>query len=258
MGSQMTDARLEKQNQALERIIVPLDVPGEKEAIALIETLPQVTFWKVGLELFVSSGPAILSALKARGKRIFLDLKLHDIPNTMAGAARAAGTYGVDLLTVHATAGSTALLAAQTAATEGAKATNCAPPKVIAVTLLTSIGADALSAELKVLMPVEDYTQHMATLAKDSGLGGAVCSPQEAKLLKAACGDKFALICPGVRPTWAQKGDQQRAMTPREAIAQGADYLVIGRPITQAENPAEAIAQICAEIVGETSGEISE
>lgn len=232
----------------LERIIVPLDVPGEKEAIALIDALPQVTFWKVGLELFVSSGPAILTALKEREKRIFLDLKFHDIPNTMAGACRAAGQYGVDLLTVHATAGSAALRAAQAAAEEGAKIAGCRAPRVIAVTLLTSIHTEALSSELKVLMPVTDYAQHMAVLAKDSGLKGAVCSPQEATLLKAACGSDFWLICPGVRPSWAQKGDQQRAMTPKAAIAQGADYLVIGRPITQAESPAAAIDRICQEI----------
>jgi len=244
----MAQTLMNKGLAPLERVIVPLDVPGEKEAIALINALPQVTFWKVGLELFVSSGPAILTELKAQGKRIFLDLKLHDIPNTMAGACRAASQYGVDLLTVHATAGSAALSAAQAAADEGAKKANCQPPRVIAVTLLTSISPEALSSELKVMMPVVDYAQHMAVLAKDSGLKGAVCSPQEAKLLKAACGDDFWLICPGVRPTWSQKGDQQRAMTPKEAIAQGADYLVIGRPITQAADPAAAIKRICEEI----------
>ncbi len=232
----------------LERIIVPLDVPEEKAAIALIDALPQVTFWKVGLELFVSSGPAILTALKERQKRIFLDLKFHDIPNTMAGACRAAGQYGVDLITVHATAGSAALSAAQTAADEGARSAGYPSPRTIAVTLLTSISPEALSSELKVLMPVVDYAQQMATLAKDSGLKGAVCSPHEARLLKAACGKDFWLVCPGVRPTWAQKGDQQRAMTPKEAIAQGADYLVIGRPITQANDPADAIHRICQEI----------
>ncbi|MEM6868054.1 MAG: orotidine-5'-phosphate decarboxylase, partial [Cyanobacteria bacterium P01_C01_bin.121] len=131
-----------KELTPLERIIVPLDVPGEKEAIALIDALPQVTFWKVGLELFVSSGPTILTELKKRGKRIFLDLKLHDIPNTMAGACRAAGRYGVDLLTVHAAAGSIALSAAQTAADEGAQTAGCEPLRVIGVTLLTSIGAE--------------------------------------------------------------------------------------------------------------------
>jgi len=227
---------------------VPLDVPGERAAIALIESLPQVTFWKVGLELFVSSGPSILEALKSRGKRIFLDLKLHDIPNTMAGASRAAGRYGVDLLTVHASAGSMALKAAQMAAAEGADEANCAAPKVIAVTLLTSISRDALSAELKVGAEIDNYVQGMAGLAKKSGLGGAVCSPHEASALRSHCGDDFTLVCPGVRPSWAQKGDQQRVMTPKEAMQAGADYLVIGRPITQAADRAEAIAKICEEI----------
>lgn len=232
----------------LERIIVPLDVDDERGAIALIDALPDVTFWKIGLQLFVSSGPAIIKALKERNKRIFLDLKFHDIPNTMAGACRAAGGYGVDLLTVHATAGSVALQAAQQAATEGAQAASCLPPRIIAVTLLTSISQQVLSDELKVSDDVTTFAEAMALLAQKSGLSGAVCSPQEAKLLKKVCGEAFCLVCPGVRPQWAQKGDQQRAMTPAQAVRAGADYLVIGRPITQAEDPAAAIARICQEI----------
>jgi orotidine-5'-phosphate decarboxylase len=234
-----------------ERIIVPLDVPGEKEAIALIQSLPEVTFWKVGLELFVSSGPSILAALKVSSKRIFLDLKFHDIPNTMAGACRAAGRYGVDLLTVHASAGGAALKAAQAAALEGAAAAGCAPPRVIAVTLLTSIETRSLQSELQIPLETYDYAQQMALLAQASGLGGAVCSPQEAVKLRAALNaapDDFWLVCPGVRPLWSQKGDQQRAMTPTQAIHAGADYLVIGRPITQAEDPAAAFLQICEEM----------
>lgn len=230
------------------RVIVPLDVPGEKEAIALIAALPRVTFWKVGLELFVSSGPSILTTLKEQNKRIFLDLKLHDIPNTMAGACRAAGRYGVDLLTLHAAAGRDALRASQTAATEGAQAAGCEPPTLIAVTLLTSISPAALLDELKVPLTVEGYAGQMAQLAQESNLGGAVCSPQEAALLRQKCGDDFCLVCPGVRPTWAQKGDQQRAMTPAQALQSGADYLVIGRPITKASDPAAAFDKICEEM----------
>ena len=233
---------------AEQRIIVPLDVPGEKAAIALLNALPQATFFKVGLELFVSSGPTLLAELKNRNKRIFLDLKFHDIPNTMAGACRAAGRYGVDLLTVHAAAGSVALSAAQQAATEGAQAAGCSPPGVIAVTLLTSISPDALRAELKVPVAVKDYAENMAQLARESGLAGAVCSPLEATALRNACGPDFRLVCPGVRPTWAQKGDQQRALTPAEALQAGADYLVIGRPITQAKDPSVAFGRICEEM----------
>jgi orotidine-5'-phosphate decarboxylase len=237
-----------------ERIIVPLDVASEQAAIALIQSLPEVTFWKVGLELFVSSGPSVLTALKAQGKRVFLDLKFHDIPNTMAGACRAAGRYGVDLLTVHASAGGAALQAAQIAATEGAAAAGCNPPRVIAVTLLTSIEARSLHDELTVPLATNDYAQHMALLAHASGLGGAVCSAQEAVVLRTALNaaganpKDFWLVCPGVRPLWAQKGDQQRAMTPTQAVHAGADYLVIGRPITQAEDPAGAFLRICEEM----------
>jgi len=241
----MTKQTLE---QIAERIIVPLDVPTEAEAIALIQSIPQVTFWKVGLELFVSSGPSVIDALKSRNKKIFLDLKLHDIPNTMAGAAKAAGRYGVNLLTVHAAAGKAALMATQAAAQAGAQAAEKTAPQVIAVTLLTSISSDALSNELQVSTSVADYAQRMAQLANASGLSGAVCSPQEAEQLRQSCGDAFLLVCPGVRPTWAHKGDQQRAMTPKQAMASGASYLVIGRPITQAADPAAAFERICQEI----------
>lgn len=233
---------------AAERIIVPLDVPSVEDAIALIDTLPDVTFWKVGLELFVSAGPTILEQLKQRQKRIFLDLKFHDIPNTMAGACRAAGRYGVDLITVHAPAGKAALKAAQAAALEGAAAVGCPPPSLIAVTLLTSISPRDLAFDLKVSLELTDYALQMALLAQDSGLSGIVCSPQEAADLRRVCGDEFLLVCPGVRPAGSAKGDQQRAMTPAQAIAAGASYLVIGRPITQADNPAVAFQQICDEI----------
>lgn len=238
----------EPMKNGLEKIIVPLDVPGIDEAIALIEALPQITFWKVGLELFVSGGPSILEALKAHNKRIFLDLKLHDIPNTMAGASRAAGRYGVDLLTVHASAGSVALAASQQAASEGAAEAGCAAPTVIAVTLLTSISREVLNHELQTPVGTEEYAQVMAELAQQSGLGGAVCSPHEAARLRSRCGSQFTLVCPGVRPSWAQKGDQQRVMTPQAAMQAGADYLVIGRPITQAADRNEAIAKICEEL----------
>lgn len=231
-----------------EKIIVPLDVPSEAEAIAWIDRLPQVSFWKVGLELFVSSGPSILKTLKARQKRIFLDLKLHDIPNTMAGACRAAGSYGVDLLTVHATAGKEALKAAQAAAQAGAIDSNQAPPSIIAITVLTSLSARSLAFDLKIPLELPEYALQMALLAQESGLAGAVCSPQEVAQLRQVCGDDFLLVCPGVRPAGAATGDQVRSLTPAQAIQAGADYLVIGRPITSAADPTAAFDRICAEI----------
>lgn len=231
-----------------DQIIVPLDVPTEAEAIALVEKLPQVTFWKVGLELFVSSGAEILTTLRQRQKRIFLDLKLHDIPNTVAGASRAAAGYGVDLLTIHAAAGKDVLCGACTAAQEGAKEAGVSPPKLIAITLLTSISSRQLAFELKIPLELPEYALQMALLAKDSGLDGAVCSPQEVEQLRQTCGDDFLLVCPGVRPSWAEAGDQKRSLTPSQAIKAGANYLVIGRPITAAADPQSAWHRICDEL----------
>jgi orotidine-5'-phosphate decarboxylase len=232
------------------RIIVPLDVPTVAAAIDLVDRLPQVVFWKVGLELFVSSGATVLTQLKQRQKRIFLDLKLHDIPHTVAGAAAAAARYGVDLLTVHASNGGVCLRQAQVAAQQAAQAAGIEPPQIIAVTVLTSIDPGMLREDLRVAIDLPDYALHLAQLAQQSGLAGAVCSPQEAMKLKQTCGEKFLLVCPGVRPSWAEKGDQQRVMTPLQARQAGADYLVIGRPITGAADPVAAFNRICAELAG--------
>jgi orotidine-5'-phosphate decarboxylase len=232
-----------------DRIIVPLDVPSEEDAIALLDKLPQVTFWKVGLELFVSSGPTLLKILKERQKRIFLDLKFHDIPNTVAGACAAAARYGVDLVTIHATAGKIALQQAQMALEKSAEQVGVPAPNLIAITVLTSISSRSLAFELKVPIELPDYALQMALLAKESGLSGAVCSPQEVEQLRQICGDEFVLVCPGVRPTWAEAGDQQRIMTPAQAMKVGASYLVIGRPITSAADPVAAFERICEELV---------
>jgi orotidine-5'-phosphate decarboxylase len=230
-----------------QRIIVPLDVSSASAALDLVDALPQVSFWKVGLELFVSSGPGLIQELKARQKRIFLDLKFHDIPNTMAGACAAAGRYGVDLLTIHAAAGKESMEAAQQAATAAAEAAGVEPPLVIAVTLLTSIAPRTLAFELKVPIEAADYVLQMALLAQDSGLRGVVCSPQEASQLRRFLPADFALVCPGVRPTWADSQDQRRTMTPVQALNAGATYLVIGRPITADPDPATAFGRICEE-----------
>lgn len=232
-----------------DRIIVPLDVPTEAAALELIDRLPDVTFWKVGLELFVATGASLLDHLKRKDKKIFLDLKFHDIPNTVAGACASAARYGVDLLTVHAVNGSIGLRLAQEAAQASATIAGVTPPNIIAVTLLTSISETILTQELHSTLSVADYTIAMAKLAQDSGLSGIVCSPQEARSLRSACGEDFRLICPGVRPAGSDKGDQQRTMTPKDAFAAGASYLVIGRPITADPDPAAAFEKIVADCV---------
>lgn len=234
--------------QAEQRVIVALDVPDEESAIALIEQLPQVVFWKVGLELFTSTGPKILEVLKSRQKRIFLDLKFDDIPNTVAGACRSAARYGIDLLTIHATCGREALKAATEAAQVGAAQAGVKPPKLIAITLLTSISARQLAFELKIPLELPEYALEMALMAQESGLDGVVCSPQEVAQLRQSCGGDFLLVCPGVRPIWAEKGDQKRSLTPAQAIIAGADYLVIGRPITAAAEPELAWKKISEEL----------
>jgi orotidine-5'-phosphate decarboxylase len=226
-----------------DKIIVPLDVPTLEEAKTLVAKLPQISFWKVGLELFVSTGSEILQYLKERDKKIFLDLKFHDIPNTVAGACRSACKYEVDLLTIHATAGSKALEAAVSAVKQEKK-----PPQLLAITLLTSIDSRSLAFDLKVPLELPEYALNMAMLAQKSGLDGAVCSPQEVAQLREVCGENFTLVCPGIRPSWSEKGDQSRVTTPKDALAQGASYLVIGRPITAAENPEAAWEKICQEI----------
>ena len=232
----------------IDQIIVPLDVPTKAEAIALLDCLPKVAFWKVGLELFVACGPSILDELKQRNKHIFLDLKFHDIPNTVAGACRSAACYGVDLLTVHSTAGTEALRLAQQEAVNAAQAAGQPVPKLLAITLLTSLDSRALAFDLKVPVELPEYVLHMALLAKEAGIPGVVCSPQEASELRRVCGDEFTLVCPGVRPSWSEKGDQRRSLTPADAIQAGASYLVIGRPITTAPDPAAAFDRICQEI----------
>ncbi len=226
------------------KIIVALDVGSYSEAIALVEKLPDVTFWKVGLELFLGAGPAILNYLRQNHKRIFLDLKFHDIPNTVAKACQQSAQFGVELVTVHGAAGSEAMRSAQEQlANQGLQL-----PKIIAITALTSLSSEQLDQELHINLAMPDYVLAMARLAQAANLGGVVCSPQEVTLLKQACGADFLAICPGIRPDWAEAGEQRRSSTPQAALAGGADYLVIGRPITAAADPKGAWLRICEEI----------
>jgi orotidine-5'-phosphate decarboxylase len=225
------------------RVIVALDFPAADAALAFARRVsPSVCRLKIGKELFTAAGPALVETLSKQGFAIFLDLKFHDIPNTVASASRAAANLGVWMINVHASGGRAMMAAAREAVGSSADR-----PKLIAVTLLTSMGAREID-EIGLIGDAPAVVGRLARLAQASGLDGAVCSAQEAALLRRDCGDSFCLVTPGIRPAAAAADDQQRIMTPAAAVAAGADYLVIGRPITQAADPAAALAAINLEI----------
>ena len=237
---------LEPSNQ----IIVALDGMAPEQAMAFTQSVPELRWVKVGLELFVAGGPAVVQQLRDQGKRVFLDLKFHDIPATMAGACRSAARLGAELITVHASAGSAALGAAQAAALESAAAAGLPTPTLLAVTVLTSLQQARFASELAIGEPLAAYVPRLAQLAAAAGIGGCVCSPLEVAALRAAHPEPFALVTPGIRPAGAALGDQQRVLTPAQAVAAGASQLVIGRPITAAPDPAGAFAACCLELGG--------
>jgi orotidine-5'-phosphate decarboxylase len=231
-----------------ERIILALDRGDAEAALALAAAIPALRWVKVGLELFTTAGPAVVRELRQRGLRVFLDLKFHDIPATMAGACRSAARLGAELITVHACAGSEALAAARAAALEGAADESLSAPTLLAVTVLTSWEADRFREELAIGTPLDLYVGELARLAAEAGLTGAVCSPLEVEGLRAAHPRPFTLVTPGIRPAGGEAGDQKRVMTPAQAIAAGASQLVIGRPISAAPDPAAAFAACCAQL----------
>jgi len=231
-----------------EQIILALDRPDAASALALAGGIPGLRWVKVGLELFSAAGPAVVAELRELGLQVFLDLKFHDIPATMAGACRSAARLGAGLITVHACAGREALRAAQEAAQEGASAAGLAPPTLLAVTVLTSWPQDRFAAELAIAEPLPAYVARLAALAAAAGLGGCVCSPLEVAGLRISHPHPFALITPGIRAVGSASGDQARVMGPAEAIRAGASRLVIGRPIRAAADPSAAFLA-CVEAV---------
>lgn len=232
-----------------EKIIVALDVPDIGAGRRLVESLSGcVGLFKVGLELFSSAGPPAIQMVKEQGGRVFADLKLHDIPNTVAGAARALVRQQVDMLDVHAAGGSAMLKEAARAVCEEADRAGRRPPLLLAITVLTSLDEVALRGEMGIERGVEEQVVRWARLAQDCGLDGVVASPREIRAIRKACGPEFIIVTPGVRPAGSARGDQRRVMTPAEAIGQGADYLVIGRPITGAPDPVAAARSIAEDM----------
>ncbi|MAB52703.1 orotidine-5'-phosphate decarboxylase [Marinobacter salarius] len=228
------------------RIIVALDFPSDQPALALVDQLdPAKCRLKVGKELFTRSGPALVRDLQSRGFDVFLDLKFHDIPNTTSAAVAAAADLGVWMVNVHASGGEKMM----TACRDRLESFGKDRPLLIAVTVLTSMGPEDL-AGIGITDSPEAQVSRLATLTRNCGLDGVVCSAQEAPALKAEQGKDFKLVTPGIRPLSADKGDQQRIMTPTDALKAGSDYLVIGRPITQAADPLAALEAIHSEVVG--------
>lgn len=228
-------------------ILVALDVESADKAVALADALRgSVGGFKIGKQLFTAAGPAMVRELTSRGDRVFLDLKFHDIPNTVAGAVQSAVKTGAWMVNVHASGGSAMMKAAAEAAKKASTAQSAARPLVIAVTVLTSMN-DAALKEIGVERPMVDQVVHLARLSKASGLDGVVASPQEIVAIRKACGPDFQIVTPGIRPAEQQgKDDQARTMTPAEAVQAGATYLVIGRPITGASDPRKAAEAILA------------
>lgn len=227
------------------RIIVALDYPDRAAAIAMARQLdPALCRVKVGKELFTRCGPSIVETLQTLGFEVFLDLKFHDIPNTTARAVQAAAELGVWMVNVHASGGRRMMEASR----EALEKVNGADTLLIAVTVLTSMEQQDL-AEIGLDLPPLEQVVRLARLTRDSGLDGVVCSAREVATIRDAVDGPFALVTPGIRPASAEQGDQRRVMTPAEAIRVGSDYLVIGRPITQAQTPAEVAAQIRQEVL---------
>ena len=228
---------------ARDRLIVALDLPGAIQARQIIQALGEsVTTYKIGKQLFVAEGPLFVRELVASGRKVFLDLKFHDIPNTVASAVRSAAELGVSMLTVHASGGSKMLKAAAEAAAQ-----RPGRPTVLAVTVLTSL-SDSELQEIGVSGTVLNQVLRLGSLARAAGCGGLVASAHEARELRRELGEGFAIVTPGVRPAGGDAGDQARVVTPRDAIAAGASHIVVGRPILEAKEPTEVARAIVVEV----------
>ncbi len=234
-------------NDLKKRIIIALDVKGKDEALILVSQLKEAEIFKIGMELFTAEGPSVFKRMRVLRKKIFLDLKFHDIPNTVAGAVRSGVRHGVQMMTLHASGGAEMMARAVEAAADESQKSKSPRALLLAVTVLTSLKADELQ-EVGVPSLPGGQVLRLARLAGKAGVDGVVCSPQEIGLIKKEFGPELLVVTPGIRPSWAAAQDQKRIMTPSEAFEAGADYIVVGRPITTAASPAEAFLKISQEL----------
>ncbi len=231
-----------------EKIIVALDIRGYEEITSLIESLTDATWFKLGAVNFTKYGTGLIEKLKKLNKKVFLDLKYHDIPNTVKESVLSASELGVDMLTIHSIGGIEMMAAAQSAVKEFENRYNKKGPQILAVTILTSMNDTNLKRDMFIDMRVEEAVLKLANNALKSGINGLVASAKETKLIRDNFGDYFTIVTPGIRPSWASKNDQKRVVTPKDAIKFGSNYIVIGRPIYQAKKPKEAFDKIRKEL----------
>jgi len=236
-------------NNPSDKIIVALDGMDRNEAISFLKSCPDISWIKVGLELFTKEGPTIIKTFKDMDKKIFLDLKFHDIPNTMSSASYQVSKLGVNIISLHASAGLKALQLSKEATLKGAREINNKPPEVIAITVLTSISPHDFKYELNRESSIEENVLSLSKLTYDAGLDGCVCSPLEVKSLRDKYDDEFKLITPGIRFLINDKNDQSRVMSPVDAISNGASKIVVGRAITKNNNPNKIFSEICNSII---------
>ncbi len=231
------------------KLCVALDVDSGSKAKALVHELKDyVGYFKIGMQLFTSEGPQIVRDINELGGQVFLDLKYHDIPNTVASAAIEAAKLGTSIINVHASGGYEMMNETSRKLGEFCEKNQIKKPIILAVTVLTSINERIMNDDMKVLGPVDAQVTHLARLAKKAGLDGVVSSPLEITNIRAACGSGFIILTPGIRPAWAAANDQKRITTPREAVDSGSDILVLGRPITDNPKPAEAAKLVLEEL----------
>ena len=238
-------------NSASEKIILALDLSEADYALELIDKIGKyVSIVKVGYELFLSCGPAIIEEIHRRHMKVFLDLKFHDIPHTVSMAALAAAKMGVYMFNIHASGGAEMMTKCRDKVVESCLRNNHARPKILGVTVLTSMSDDVIKGELGIQHSIRTHVRHLASMAMKAGLDGVVASAQDAAMIKNHCGQGFFVVSPGIRPPWAPVDDQKRTMSPKEALREGADYIVLGRAVLHHTSPLKALEIITNEISG--------